>query len=63
MVDKRENIIDRVTIKNDMYEAIEKISIKNNLTDIELIGILEELKYGVMTAATVQALEHREKVQ
>jgi len=53
MEEGRENVIDRVAVKQEIYEALGEISSKHDMASVELIGFLEEIKTAITIDTTI----------
>ena len=63
MAETRENVIDRYEVKKEMYNAMEKVAVKHDLTSIEFVGILEEIKTGIVIDTTIQEWQKEQTMQ
>ena len=63
MSDSRENIIDRWEVKKEMYTEMEAVASKYELSSIEFIGILEEIKSGIIIDASIQEWNKEQTMQ
>lgn len=60
MEEARGNIIDRFEIKKKMFEGIAKIAREKELSSIEIIGMLEEIKTGLQVDLTIQEMKQEQ---
>lgn len=63
MSDNERPVIDRWEIKKEMYKEMEAVASKYNLTSVELIGVIEEIKSGILIDASIQAWNKEQTVQ
>lgn len=63
MTETRDNVIDRYEVKKEMYDAMAKVAAKHDLTSIEFVGVLEELKTGIIVDTTIQEWQKEQTMQ